>query len=112
MNHQKQVKCVTCRQPVPESVERLNYFAQLAFKPEADEVENFLQEFRDITEHIESFFFLLINVDKGMLDDDRLYKCLYLGEALATAASHRGALAEQALGLRKERHAEEAAARH
>jgi hypothetical protein len=54
---------------------------------------------------------LLSNVDKGVLDDDRLYKCLNLGEALATEARHRGMLAEQSLELRKERHAEEAAAR-
>jgi hypothetical protein len=62
----------TCRQPVPESAERLHYFAQFAFKPEAEEVENFLGELRDIIEHIESLFSLLINVDKGVLDDDLL----------------------------------------
>src|SRR6266542_278764 len=97
---QSSVRCVACHQSVPESTERLDYFAQLVFKPEADEVENFIQEFRDLTGYIESLLFLLIHVDKGALDDDRLYKCLDLGEALATEARHRAALAEQALELR------------
>jgi hypothetical protein len=38
---QSLVKCVTCRQPVPENLEQLDYFAQLALKPEADDVRNF-----------------------------------------------------------------------
>lgn len=41
--------CVTCRQPVPDATERLHYFAQSALKPQADEVENFLEELQELT---------------------------------------------------------------
>ena len=106
---QRPVQCVACRQPVPESTERLNYFAQLVFKPEADEVENFLAELRDITEHIEALFTLLTGVDKGILDDTLLSRCHRLGLDLAQEARERVKLADEALELRAKRVAEESA---
>jgi hypothetical protein len=97
------VLCVTCRQPVPEDVKQLDYFAQTSLKPEADDVENFLAELRDLTHYLESLFILLVNADKSALDDDRLYNCFSLGWSLASEAWRRVELADAACDLQEKR---------
>jgi hypothetical protein len=90
-------------------VEQLDYFAQVALKPAANDVENFLAETRDITEYIEALFTLLAGVPMSVLDDSLLRRCHHLGWALAQEARHRVELADGALELREKRLAEEPA---
>ncbi len=106
---QSPVRCITCLQPVPESMEQLDYLAQTALKPEADDVENFLAEIRDITEYIEALFTLLAGVPTMVLDDTLLHRCHHFGWALAQEARHRVELADEALKIRETRLAEEPA---
>ena len=96
---QSPVQCVTCRQPVPESVEELHYFAQTAVKPEADDVETFLLELTDLTDYVEVLHILLCNVDKSALEENQLYACHRLGWHLAEEAKHRLDLAREAWRL-------------
>src|SRR2546428_6438451 len=106
---QSPVQCVTCRQPVPEDIEELNYFAQTTTRPAADDVENFLAELRDLTEYIETLFVLLCNVNKSALDESQLYSCHGLGWELALEAKRRVRLALGAWELCEERPREEPA---
>jgi hypothetical protein len=106
---QRPVQCVTCRQPVPESTEQLNYFAQSALKAEADDVENFLTELRDITRYIEALFILLTEAPKSALDDNLLSRSHHLGWSLAQEARQRVELVYEAQELREKRLAPESA---
>src|SRR3954447_2500195 len=98
--------CVTCRQPLPEDIKEIAYFAQNATRPEAEEAENFLAELGDLTAYLEVLFILLSNVDKFALDEHQLYHAHGLGWALATEARRRVELADEALECREKRLAE------
>jgi len=78
---QSPVRCISCRQPVPENTD-LDYFGQILSKPEADDVGNFLDEIRDITSYIDALFTLLANAEASVLDDRLLLHCHHLGWAL------------------------------
>ncbi len=93
----------------PRVPERLNYFAQSALKAEADDVENFLTELRDLTGYIEALFILLAEVPKSALDDSLLSHSHHLGWSLAQEARHRVELAYEARELHEKRHAKEPA---
>jgi hypothetical protein len=98
---QSPVRCITCLQPVPEDIEQLNYFGQVALRPASDAVGNFLEESHLLVKSIEAMFKLLSNVDKSALDDEFLDHCLWLGWELADEAGRRVKVAQDAW----ERHA-------
>jgi hypothetical protein len=88
--------CVTCRQPVPEDIEQLDYFGQVALRPAVNDVGNFLEESYSLVESIGALFKLLSNVDKSALDDALLSQCFWMGWELTDEAVRRVKLAQTA----------------